>query len=454
MVERVLKFVLREGLISPGDRVVAAVSGGPDSVALLDVLDRIKGELGLTLFVAHLDHRLRGREAKEDAKFVEDLALSRGFPFVLGTEDVADFARRAGLSVEEGAREVRYRFLDHVARNLKADEVALGHTRDDQAETVLMRLIRGGGRRGLGGMAPRRGKFVRPLLEVSREEILKYLKERGLPFREDSTNRDLSFMRNRVRHVLLPLLRERFNPEISEVLCREAEVWRAEDEYLQSLAEKVLADVLRDIGGGKIVLDIGGLLRYHIAIRRRVARLAYRAVAGSLPDFRSTERFLHVAEEGGCIDLPGGVRVQRAGEVLVLRCGDVPPFRYPLAVGGRTFVRETGLVLEAELMERPPSEALKEDGRTAYIDWRAVKGKLWVRSRLPGDRIQPFGMCGTRKVKDILIDRKVPRLLRGEVPLVVDDEGVLWVVGVCLSERAKVTEDAEKVLRIRARKVS
>jgi len=453
MVERVREFAHREGLLSQDDRVVVAVSGGPDSVALLDMLDRLRGELGLVLFVVHLDHCLRGKEAREDAEFVEDVARSRGLPFVLGVEDVAEFARREGCSVEEGAREVRYRFLERVARNLRADKVALGHTRDDQAETVLMRLIRGGGRRGLGGMAPRRGKFVRPLLQISRREILDYLREGGLPFKEDSTNRDLSFLRNRVRHILLPLLEKRFNPGISEVLSKEAEVWRAEDEYLETLAERAFEDILRDRGEKRIVLDIGGLLRYHIAIRRRVARLAYREVTGDLPDFEATERLLRAAEEGGWVDLPGGVRAQRAGGVLALRRGEVPPFRYPLAVSGRTMVREAGLILEAELVGRPPPEVLKGDGCTAYIDWRAVKGNLWVRSRLPGDRIRPFGMCGTRKVKDVLIDGKVPRLLRDKVPLVVDEEGVLWVVGVCLSERARVGEETERVLRITARKV-
>jgi len=256
-----------------------------------------------------------------------------------------------------------------------------------------------------------------------------------------------------VRHILLPLLEKRFNPGISEVLSKEAEVWRAEDEYLETLAERAFEDILRDRGEKRIVLDIGGLLRYHIAIRRRVARLAYREVTGDLPDFEATERLLRAAEEGGWVDLPGGVRAQRAGGVLALRRGEVPPFRYPLAVSGRTMVREAGLILEAELVGRPPPEVLKGDGCTAYIDWRAVKGNLWVRSRLPGDRIRPFGMCGTRKVKDVLIDGKVPRLLRDKVPLVVDEEGVLWVVGVCLSERARVGEETERVLRITARKV-
>ena len=449
---KVRDFSAREGLLSPGDRVVVAVSGGPDSVALLDILDYIKEELGLELFVAHLDHRLRGEEARRDAEFVESIASARGLPFVLGTEDVGELARREGLSLEEAARKARYRFLERVCRNLRAERIALGHTSDDQAETVLMRLVRGGGRRGLAGMAPKRGKFVRPLLPVSREEVLEHLRERGLDFVEDSTNRDTYFLRNKVRHILLPLLRESFNPRISEVLCREAEVLRDEDDYLESRAEDALREALREVGEGKVVLDIGGLLNYHIAIRRRVVVSACRRL-GCPSDFEVVERVLRLAEEGGLIELPGGVRAQASEGLLILRRGKVPSFERPLTVNGSTVVEEVGLEFRAEVVERPPDEVLREDGLTAYIDLDSVRGSLVVRSRLPGDRIRPFGMEGTRKVKDVLIDKKIPRLLRDEVPLVVDDEGVLWVVGVCLSERARVKESSKEALKITVRKV-
>ncbi|HIE03732.1 MAG TPA: tRNA lysidine(34) synthetase TilS, partial [Candidatus Latescibacteria bacterium] len=376
------------------------------------------------------------------------IASARDLPFILGTEEVGELARREGLSLEEAAREARYRFLERVCRNLRADRIALGHTSDDQAETVLMRLVRGGGRRGVGGMAPKRGKFVRPLLSVSREEVFEHLRKRGLDFVEDSTNRDTYFLRNKVRHILLPLLKESFNPRISEVLCREAEVLRDEDDYLESRAEGALREALREIGEGKVVLDIGELLNYHIAIRRRVVVSACRRLGCPL-DFEVVERVLRLAEEGGFVELPGGVRAQASGGFLVLRRGKVPPFEHPLTVNGRTVVEEVGLEFRAEVVERPPDEVLREDGLTAYVDLDSVRGSLLVRNRLPGDRIRPFGMEGTRKVKDVLIDKKVPRLLRDEVPLVVDDEGVLWIVGVCLSERARVKEDTERVLCIK-----
>jgi len=294
--------------------------------------------------------------------------------------------------------------------------------------------------------------MLQDLLPVSRKEVLEHLRERGLDFVEDSTNRDTYFLRNKVRHVLLPLLRESFNPRISEVLCREAEVLRDEDDYLESRTEEALREALREVGKGKVVLDIGGLLNYHIAIRRRVVVSACRRL-GCPSDFEVVERVLRLAEEGGLIELPGGVRAQASEGLLILRRGKVPSFERPLTVNGSTVVEEVGLEFRAEVVERPPDEVLREDGLTAYIDLDSVRGSLVVRSRLPGDRIRPFGMEGTRKVKDVLIDKKVPRLLREDVPLVVDEEGVLWVVGVCLSERARVKESSKEALKITVRKV-
>jgi len=282
----------RYAMVAPGDGVVAGVSGGPDSVALLDLLFRLREEFNLRLTVAHLNHMLRGREAEEDAAFVAGLAARYGLPFTGERVDVRAYRAVHGGSLEEAAREVRYAFFARVAGETGAARVALGHNADDQAGTVLFHFLRGTGPAGLKGIPPVRGLFIRPLLTVRRAAIEAYLAERGLTARLDRSNVRPVYTRNKIRLLLLPLLEKEYNPRIVDALGRLAEVCREEDAYLEALAERALRDALLAHEEGLLRLKAAQVTALPLALRRRVIRLAWQRVTGSeYPlDFGDVER--------------------------------------------------------------------------------------------------------------------------------------------------------------------
>src|SRR5690606_7110870 len=283
VMDRVLETARRCRMWAPGDRIVVAVSGGPDSVALLHVLTRLKDQESLDLVVAHLNHRLRGRSADEDAAFVGSLAERWGLPAVVEEADVARMARQRGVGIQEAAREARYAFFSRVAEAWGAARIALAHHADDQVETVLFRLIRGTGTRGLAGIPPVRGPIIRPLIDVSREDIVAYCRRHRLPYRTDPSNRDMRYRRNRIRWELIPLLEERYNPRVREAIVRMARILRDEDDFLDRYADGVYRSIAREgeapgpDGSRAEVQEVfiprdalGGL---HRAVQRRVLRL-------------------------------------------------------------------------------------------------------------------------------------------------------------------------------------
>ena len=319
--ERVLRLIRRERLVPPGRRVLAALSGGADSVALTLLLRDLAVEAEFVLVgVAHLNHRLR-EAADADEQFCRELAASLALPIDVERVDVRQAARRGRISLEDAGHRERYAFFRRAAARLRADRVVTGHHRDDQAETCLMRLIRGAGSDGLAGIRPRAGCVVRPLLHVSRSELRAYLAGRGQSFREDETNRDPAFTRNRVRHELIPFLETRFSPSIANVLARTAEIVRADSEWMEAAVDAVAPAVLA-LGEQEAAVDAAALVRQPPAIARRLVRRALEHVAGRATEFEPVERFLAVAAApGGDLreaDFPG-CRVEWRGPRLVVR---------------------------------------------------------------------------------------------------------------------------------------
>jgi len=432
---RIRLAVRRYGLLRPGDAVVVAVSGGPDSIALLHALALAARREGWKLHAAHLHHGIRGDEADADEELVRSLATRLGIPFHGSRLDPAAL-RGAGL--EARARRVRYAFLHEVARRAGAARIATGHTRDDQAETVLLRLLRGSGARGLSGIQPRREDgVVRPLILASRAEVIAYLARGKIAFREDGTNRDPRFLRNRVRHEVLPLLRS-LSPRIDERLCTLADSLRADAEYLDETAGR--ARRARGAAPGER-LDGAWLLELPEAIRRRVTGAALRE-AGTPPDRVATAIVAildAVAERGPSRDIAlrgGTVARVDGGEIRIERpvdetrgSGAPMLFDLPLAVPGVTSL-PGGRSIEATIREEAPPA-----GRDiAIFDLTAITAPLRVRSRRPGDRIRPLGFGRTRKVQDLLTEARVPRAERDRVPIVVMGDEVIWVGGLRASE--------------------
>ena len=325
--ERVLRLIRREQLVPPGGRLVAALSGGADSVALTLLLRELAQQAGFVLAgVVHLNHRLR-EAAGADEQFCRELAASLSLPIDVERVDVAGTARRERISLEDAGHRERYAFFGRAAARLQADRVATGHHRDDQAETCLMRLLRGAGPDGLAGIRPRVGCVVRPLLHVPRAELRAWLDARGQPFREDETNRDPAFTRNRVRHELLPMLEARFSPSVAGVLARTAEIVRADAEWMDAAVDAAAPAVLV-LGERDAALDAAALVGQPAAIARRLARRALEHVAGRRPEFDPVERLLALAAApGGDIreaDFPG-CRVEWRGARLAIR----PPLPRP-----------------------------------------------------------------------------------------------------------------------------
>jgi tRNA(Ile)-lysidine synthase len=461
LLERVRRTIRAHDLAGPDTRVVAAVSGGSDSVALAYLLADLaaNGELRIA-GIAHLNHQLRAAAA-DDETFCAETAARLETPFLSHAENVADRARAGRRSIEDAARAARYEFFEHARRHFDADAVALGHTRDDQAETFLLRLLRGAGSRGLAGMHPRNGRFIRPLLECRRGELRALLEARHLSFVHDETNEDVSIPRNRVRAELLPLLERRFNPSIVDVLADEADIAREEWRWIDQAAHVAAPRVLREEGANGWKLDVAALNALAPAVARMIVRGALAAAAGPLSvSFRHVEDALRLARHGGAaIDGPG-LRMERAGDSVVLTNTPAPPpetnlFRYPLSIPGEVVLQEAGCVVSAETAPSAAvAGAVPASGETAVLQLERCQGPLVVRNRRPGDRFRPLGLRGRKKLQDYFVDRKVARQGRDRIPLVVDEaDRIVWVAGHSIEDEFRVTDSAQAVLILRLRQV-
>jgi len=455
---RVLRFISARGIVRPGEKALVAVSGGPDSTALLVLASRLAPALGWRLVVAHFDHGLRGpAEAAADEAFVRSLAEALGLPVVSGRGDVRRSARRNKLSLEDAARRLRYRFLARAARAAGATAVLLGHTRDDQAETVLLHILRGTGLDGLAGMRPRSPwpvstgpDAVRPLLGVARWETERYCRELGLAPRQDATNEMLFAYRNRIRHEIMPRLRQ-INPQAAVALARMADAVALDAAHLGAEADAAWRR-LAQRQAGAILLPAKGLRELDPAIRARVLRRAFEALSKGPGGIGSAhvQALLAVLDKGrGRVSLPCAITASVTAQGLTLRKG---------AEGGARGLAETVLAVpgvtqvgpwrvEAAFVPRP-NDVRSAGAFEAYMDASALVPPLTVRSRRPGDRLRPLGLGGEKKVQDILVDDRVPAEERDGVPLLCDAKGVVWVVGHRLDQRAAVTTATERVVRV------
>ena len=462
LAQRIPLSIERAALIPRGARVVVACSGGGDSVALAALLCEIEREADWSVAgLLHVNHGLRGASADGDEAFCRQLARELGVPIAVEHVDVAGRARAERISIETAGHRVRYELFERVVRQGTADLVATGHTRDDQAETFLMRLVRGAGSAGLAGIRSRIGSVVRPLLDVRRSELREYLRLRGLSHREDPTNRDERILRNRVRHRLIPFLAEHFSPAIVDVLARSAAIAGDDDSWIDDAANAALDKIVQCTEGG-LDVDADLLASAAPAIARRVARNALERAGERRVGFGHVERLRRLADAGGtapaAADFPG-CRVERHGPTLRLRrrSGRAAPevvhidsgFEYRLTVPGEVEIAEAGLRIAAERGERPGR--LVARGDAVALPAARISPPLTVRSRRPGDVFRPLGLGGgSKKLQDFFVDRKVPRDRRETVPLVVDDRlGIVWVAGYAVSEDARMIDTGAGVVTLK-----
>jgi len=500
MLRRIQTSIKKHQLLSPGQHVLVAVSGGADSVALLYALQELAPSLGISLTAVHLNHCIRGKASDDDAAFVMNLTASLNIPFVQGRSDVPRRARRKGLSLEMAAREARYTFLGRMARKVGADIVATAHTADDQVETILLKLTRGAGPRGLSGI-PREItlcglRVVRPMLDVTRNEIIAFLGENGLSWREDESNRDVSFLRNRVRHEVLPVLESKLNPKIRDVLLRTAEVISEEDRWLENLAGAILVESCiknsgLSVSGGharhtksghsivglecpesfqslpdKPVLNIEALGKYPLAARRRVLRLwlACSGVSAELIDFDTVgriENLLQRKKGSGEVNIAGNWTVRRQYKQLSMEASlhrvSPPPFRVAVKIPGETILPEPRLRVATSL--EPGVFKAKAVGpgalpSRASISYQAVgRKKVFVRSWRAGDRMNPLGLNGSKKLQDIFVDQKVPANQRKRIPLFECCDEIIWLPGYRVAQGWQVGDPAVPSLQIQIERI-
>ncbi|HLO27251.1 MAG TPA: tRNA lysidine(34) synthetase TilS [Geobacteraceae bacterium] len=453
MKTKVAKAIAEHSLFNAGDTVVVAVSGGADSVALLDMLASLE-ELRLKLVAAHLNHSLRGDESDGDESFVRKLASDYGLPAEIARVDVKGLSRRKRLSLEEAGRVARYEFFLDIARSYGAHSIALAHHADDQAETVLMRLLRGAGGTGLCAISPKSGAtLVRPLLAVTRTEIETYLAQRNLPYRTDSTNRDTEFLRNRVRMELIPYL-ETYNPAVRDRLVATAEALARDEEVLTGVTDAAFARHGRE-GQGVITLDVCGCRAEPAGVRYRLYRRGILLAKGNLDrvgsgHLRDIDTMLFSRNPQMMLCLPDGLRVSKCYTEISFFPASVEkkPVSWEKAVEGPgVYTLPGGYRLMVE--EVDPLECRKNPSpHVACFDAVAAPFPWLLRTFRPGDRIMPFGMTGHKKVKDLFIDEKIPMASRRRIPLLFSGDRLLWVSTLRTSAEGCVTDRSRRAVSV------
>lgn len=436
---KVKNAIDKYGLIDKGQRVLVGLSGGADSVALLHVLLKLAPERGFELCAAHLNHGIRGEEAQRDQRFVQELCKGLGVPLICEETDIPAVARSEGKTLEQAAREKRYEFLRRAAGELGADKIAVAHHMDDQAESIMLHLIRGSGLKGLIGMEPALGDIIRPLLWARRSEIEEYAEQNGLQYCIDSTNLERDASRNRIRLDLIPYIQENLNSRFAEGLCSMGELLRQDEEYLHGLARDALKEARTQEG-----YDRAALAALPLPVKSRAIRIAV-SEAGAETDVERChiERIMDMltAKTGAHADIPHISVWVSYGSICFGAPQNAREVDAPFNTEGKTAF--CGGFFFAEAAEG----GIIKDNAVAYMDRDKLPSGLRVRTRRDGDRFRPVGSPGGKKLKDFFIDRKAPRERRG-IPMLFSGNEALFIPGYGISDRVKVDEGTIRVLRV------
>lgn len=456
LTQKIAEFAAGHGMFPPEGLVIAAVSGGADSMCLLSALIELSADMGFSVAAAHFNHRLRGSASDEDAAFVARYCADRGIPLFNGAGDVRSYAERHGAGIEEAARTLRYAFFYETVEKAGAAGIATAHTADDNAETLLFNLLRGAGLKGLGGIPPVRDCVLRPMLTVTRREVLEYLADRCVPYVEDATNKLDIYSRNILRHRVIPVLTA-LNPRFAEAATKAALLLREDEAYLSGLAADYIAE--HGENGALSARDLAGLPR---ALSGRIIR---QFAAEKLPDVRlgagHVEDILRLCaadDPSGRISLPGGTAYREYDRLVFsreFRDGGFLPVTVP--VDGVAEIPELGLVVRCRKLaagdlsadkfpagENPPEiEKINKSFTTFLFKYDSIYGNIVIRPRKTGDKIKLFGTNSTKTLKKLFIEKKIPARRRAMIPVIADDAGILAVRGVGCDARAAVGGTAD-----------
>ncbi|MDF2673134.1 MAG: tilS [Clostridiales bacterium] len=449
MRDKIISTIEKYGMIEKGDGIVVGLSGGPDSTCLIHALSTIKELYDIRIYAVHLNHMIRAEEALRDEKYSENLAKTLDIPFFSKQIPVESYASENKISTEEAGRFLRYNLFEEIARKTGSKKIALAHNMNDQAETILMHLIRGSGLSGISGIRPvRAGKFIRPIIACSREEIEEYCSVNNLNPVIDSSNKETIYTRNRVRLELIPYIKKYFNPNLVENLYKVSDIIRDEDDYLNS---RTFIELNRIKTGDGV--DINSFNLLHISIKRRMVRVLIEGIKGDLDGIQSkhiTEcvDFIEKKHTGKTLGLPEGIECIIQYDVFkISKKEETEDFEYCLKVPGNTYIKECNCGVNVKIIKKNDlyfidSEFIK------YFDYDKIKNKMTARNKRDGDYIYPKGMKGRKKIKDIFIDKKIPREVRGKTLLITQESEVVWIFGLRDSRKYKVDENTKHVMEI------
>lgn len=447
-------------LIKKGDRLIVGVSGGIDSMVLLNLLNDYREALDLFLIVAHVNHGLRPDESDQEADLVRDESKRLGLPFEYGKFDIKGFKKDGGLSHQDAARRVRFQFFYDLLQKHHAQKIALGHHADDQVETILLRIIRGSGLEGLKGMLPiREGKVIRPLLEVWRREIESFALEKKIPFLTDSSNLKEDYLRNRVRLSLIPWIEKELQPNFKKILLRSSIHLRNENDYLERESEEAYQQLVHQERDG-FSFKFSEYQSLHQAIQWRVIKkilknIYHGTLRGGKYEWSMIHQFYQVLQTSSpsfLIELSEGIYGEKRYDDVFLKKGMIerfPPFEVELICPGRTFVEPLRREVVIEETDQHEFQRNLKDPNIAFLDYESLHFPLKLRNFRSGDRFHPLGTKGSQKVKEFFIDHKIPKLERSNIPLLVSGEIIAWIVGHRIDERVKITDKTKRVLKIK-----
>ena len=456
MHELIKNNIINKKLIVDGDNILIALSGGPDSVFLFHNLRKLKDIISFNLYASHINHMYRGKDAMHDEEFVRDLCQKYGVRLFVKRKNAAEYARELKVTEEEAGRVLRYGFFNENLSQIGGGKIALAHNLNDQAETVLQRLIRGTGIDGLSAMSFQKGNLIRPMLNVSRDEIMAYLHENNYQYCIDITNSQDIYGRNKIRLDLIPYLEKNFSPNIQATLSRMAEAMERDKKIIEKYIDIKFKELLKDRSGSKLVLDLNLLRALDVGERGRIIRRGIEELKGNtvnveMKHIDNAISLMDAGKTGKKIDLTGGFTIEISYDNFIInkRLDKVPEFEYNIALNEITHIKEVNKTLLARVFEAG-TETWEdiEDKDSFCVDFDLVKGSLTVRNRRPGDSITPCGMEGSKKVKDVFIDLKIPKEERDSRLIVADDENIIWLEGYRINDKYKINESTKKILKI------
>ncbi len=450
--DKIYQTIEKNTLLESGERVLVALSGGPDSMALLHVLTKLRKRFKLELNAVYINHQIRPNAARKEEKFCREFCAKWNVEFQSVAENIPKLAKSLRKGIEETARDFRYMQFKKIAQELNCSKIALGHHADDRVETVLFRILRGTGRTGLQGIPIKRGKYIRPLFDVTKVEILGYLRKNKIRYRLDQSNAKVEYTRNFIRNKLLPLIRKRINPNVDRAILNLVENTADEETFLEQIVDEALNECVSRTPAGKLVLALNRFNGYDLWVQRRLIRRCIVNISGTktYPDKETVDRVLEVSQrEKTAATLPNKVRcLKKNGELYIFRV-QKRSFSKELNLLGQTDFDNNGYTFTTGIVK-----GLIEVGERArqslkvIVDFDKLSPPLLVRNITRGDRFQPLGLNGSKKVGDYLTDRKVNLPLRDEIPVLADSKGIIWLVGYEIDERVKIDENTRKALKI------